>query len=134
LHPKANSDTLQNVIWAFGTNPPGSSSPDADLQQHLDSGTFQLDLTKTITSNSTSSPSSTPGSSGIPLQYYEKLIVAHAILCVIGFLAILPAGALFARYLRTVSPRWFKGHVILQAAICKFLVDVILLCFSPLYC
>ncbi|KIM75769.1 hypothetical protein PILCRDRAFT_663916 [Piloderma croceum F 1598] len=108
----ANSDTLQNVIWAFGTVNPDSSSVDANLQQHLDSGTFQLDLTKAISSNS--SDTSSTGSSGIPLQYYQKLIVAHAILCVVGFLAILPAGALFARYLRTVSPQWFKGHMTSQ--------------------
>jgi hypothetical protein len=115
---KANSDTQQNVIWAFGTIAPGSSSADATLQQHLNSGTFQLDLTGTLSANSTSSPSST-GSSGIPLLYYQKLIVAHAILCVVGFLALVPAGALLARYFRTVSPTWFKGHVTIQAFICK---------------
>jgi len=113
----ANSDTIQNVIWAFGTTVPSSSSPDANLQQHLASGTFQLDLTKTITSNSTSSAPSSTGSSAIPLQYYQKLIVAHAVFCVVGFLAILPAGALIARYLRTVSPTWFKVHAILQGAV-----------------
>ena len=114
--PQANSDTTQNVIWAFGTTAPSSSSADATLQQHLDSGTFQLDLTKTITSTSNSTTVSS-GSSGIPLQLYQKLIVAHAILCVVGFLAVLPAGALLARYLRTTSPMWFKGHAIIQAVI-----------------
>jgi len=114
----ANSDTLQDVIWAFGTTAPSSPSPDFALQQHLASGTFQLDLTKTFTPGlgyGSAGPSST--SSGIPLLYYQKLIVAHAILCVIGFLAVLPAGALLARYLRTRSPAWFKGHEVLQAFI-----------------
>jgi hypothetical protein len=126
-HPKANSDTLQNVIWAFGTVNPGSSSADANLQHHLDSGTFQLDLTKTISSNSSEnpSPSSPTGSSSIPLQYYQKLIVAHAILCAVGFLAILPAGALFARYVRTVSPMWFKVHQLSQLFIGELLADFI---------
>ena len=45
--------------------------------------------------------------------------MAHAILCVVGFLAILPAGALFARYLRTVSPQWFKGHMTSQVFLGK---------------
>jgi hypothetical protein len=128
MHSKANSDTLQNVIWAFGTTVPSSSSTDADLQQHLDSGTFELDLTKAITSNSTSTTSSTT-SSGIPLSYYQKLVVAHAILCAVGFLLILPAGALFARYVRTLTSMWFKAHMILQWFIGEFLVDLILLHF-----
>ena len=124
FHLKANSDTLQNVIWAFGNIPPSSSSADATLQQHLQSGTFQLDLTKPISSNSTNgipSPSSF-GSSTTPLLYYQKLIVGHAILCVIGFLGILPGGAILARYLRTASPTWFRAHAILQGAIGESLI------------
>ena len=37
-----NSDTQQNVVWAFGTRNPGSSNPGATL---LDSGIYLLDLT-----------------------------------------------------------------------------------------
>jgi hypothetical protein len=125
LYREANSDTLQDVIWAFGTTAPSSPSPDVALQQHLASGTLQLDLTKTGSGSASAGPSST--SSGIPLLYYQKLIVAHAILCVVGFLAILPAGALLARYLRTRSPAWFKGHEVLQAFIGKLIVDIMLL-------
>ena len=126
MYLEANSDTLQDVIWAFGTTAPSSPSPDFALQQHLASGTFQLDLTKTPGSGfGSAGPSST--SSGIPLLYYQKLIVAHAILCVIGFLVVLPAGALLARYLRTRSPAWFKGHEVLQAFIGKLIVDIMLL-------
>ena len=44
------------------------------------------------------------------------MIIAHAIFCVVGFLFFLPAGALFARYLRTFvpGPIWFKTHAIFQ--------------------
>ena len=105
---------------------------DANIQQHLDSGTFQLDLTKALSSNSSDTPST--GSSGIPLQYYQKLIVAHGILCVVGFLAILPAGALFARYLRTVSPQWFKGHMASQVFLGKSPVYIHLIAmYSSIY-
>ncbi len=45
------------------------------------------------------------------------MIVAHAILCTIGFLILLPAGALLARYARTFTGGWFKGHWVFQLAI-----------------
>jgi len=48
------------------------------------------------------------------------MIVAHAIFCTIGFLLILPAGVLLARYGRTtIGPAWFKGHAALQFFIGK---------------
>ena len=53
----------------------------------------------------------------IPLLPFEKFIIAHAVLCVIGFLGLLPLGALVARYTRTFSPNWFKAHWIIQFAI-----------------
>ncbi|KIM40060.1 hypothetical protein M413DRAFT_73322 [Hebeloma cylindrosporum] len=115
----SNSDTKQSVIFAFGTTNPGSSAVDATLIQHLDYGILSLDLTKQISSGSTTSPtnSSSTDSSSIPLQPYQKLIVGHAVLCVIGFLFLLPAGALFARYARTFMNNWFQGHWGLQFAL-----------------
>ncbi|EJF65227.1 hypothetical protein BD309DRAFT_949184 [Dichomitus squalens] len=53
----------------------------------------------------------------IPLLPFEKYIIAHAILCVIGFLGLLPLGALVARYTRTFSPSWFTAHWIIQFAL-----------------
>jgi Na+/phosphate symporter len=68
--------------------------------------------------STTPSPTATGSSSGggIPLRPYEKMIIAHAIFCVVGFLFFLPAGALLARYLRTFvpGPIWFKTHAIFQ--------------------
>ncbi|TFK44663.1 hypothetical protein BDQ12DRAFT_695097 [Crucibulum laeve] len=123
----ANSDTKQFVIYAFSTQSPGSSAKDAPLVQHVDFGTTQLDLTKVISSTSGSSPNSTAGSptsddtSGVddtlPLLPYQRVIIAHAIFCVVGFLLLLPVGALLARYLRTFTPVWFKGHWIIQFAL-----------------
>lgn len=42
------------------------------------------------------------------------MIVAHAILCIVGFLFLLPLGALVGRYLRTVSNVWFNVHWFIQ--------------------
>ncbi|KAI0708956.1 hypothetical protein C8T65DRAFT_204721 [Cerioporus squamosus] len=53
----------------------------------------------------------------IPLVPFEKYIVGHAVLCVIGFLGLLPLGALLARYTRTYSPAWFTAHWVVQFAI-----------------
>lgn len=126
----ANSDQKQSVIFAFGTQNPGSSAADATLAQHVDSGVLQLDLTKSSststgstggTSSSGASTSSGAGTSSssdsIPLLAYQRMIVAHATFCTVGFLLFLPAGALLARYSRTFTSMWFKGHWIVQFAL-----------------
>jgi len=113
----ANSDTQQNIVWAFGTQQPSSRAVDATIQKHFDSGPLVLDLTKPFSSNS--GASSTPSShrQSFHLAYYQKLIIAHAILCTVGFLLLLPAGALLARYFRTFTHKWFQGHWIVQFAL-----------------
>lgn len=118
----SNSDTTQSLIYAFGTTNPGSSSVSATLRQHSDYGAIQLDLTKDLSSSTGTGTGTGTGSSpstgvvGIPLLPYQKMIIAHAIFCAVGFLLFLPAGALLARYLRTFIPGkvWFNGHAILQ--------------------
>ena len=42
------------------------------------------------------------------------MVIAHGILCLVGFLFFLPLGALIARYLRTSSSAWFKAHQTIQ--------------------
>jgi hypothetical protein len=79
----SNSDTSQTVIFAFSTTDPKSSAVDAAIVQHLDNGILKLDLTKQISNSTTGSSGS---SSSIPLQGYQKLIVGHVVLCIIGFL------------------------------------------------
>lgn len=115
----------QNIIWAFGDTNPGSSSPDASFDQHWDQGQSSLDLSKSLgtstSSTSAPSPSSTEGSendnnggTSLPLTYTDRLIIAHGILCVMGFLFFLPLGSLVARYLRTSTNTWFKAHQAIQ--------------------
>ncbi|KAJ6538780.1 hypothetical protein DFH09DRAFT_1176218 [Mycena vulgaris] len=128
----ANSDTKQPLIFGFGTQNPGSADKSATLLQHVDYGTISLDLTKALTtvtttsngvvSTSTSAPVTGDSSSGgatddIPLTPHQRMIVAHAIFCVVGFALFLPSGVLVARYLRTFTPTWYTGHWIAQFGI-----------------
>lgn len=70
--------------------------------------------TSTGSSNTTSTGSSTPGTNGNSnfggLNTSGKLIYAHAVISVLGFLLVLPLGALFARWARTLSNDWFFYH------------------------
>ncbi|KAJ3563308.1 hypothetical protein NP233_g9019 [Leucocoprinus birnbaumii] len=116
----ANGDTTQDIVFAFGTTNPGSAAVDASLQQHIETGIAQLDLTRqsdSSTSGNTTPPNQASSGTDMPLLPYQRLIVVHAIFCVVGFLVFLPAGALIARYLRTFTPTWFSGHWILQFAL-----------------
>jgi hypothetical protein len=81
------------------------------MQYHDDRYQSKLDLSKALGSNGQPDSSS---ADELPLTPRQKMIVAHAILCVIGFLLLLPAGALLARYWRTYSNMWFKGHWFVQ--------------------
>ncbi|KAI0747891.1 hypothetical protein C8Q80DRAFT_701525 [Daedaleopsis nitida] len=130
--PRTN-DTVQPLIWAFGITTP-DASPTATIEQHLDAGTFSLNLTKelviasNVLSSSVSSPSSSTGSStatsGSPLLSQSStpsasaartsrtsgLLVAHAVLSAAGFLIVLPLGTLLARWSRVFTPKWFTAH------------------------
>ncbi|RPD59755.1 hypothetical protein L227DRAFT_575750 [Lentinus tigrinus ALCF2SS1-6] len=118
----SDGTTKPKLIWAFGTTNPNSNAVDASLEQHIESAATTLDLSQPISSgNSTADPVSDPnaagGSDSTPLLPFQKMIVAHALLCTIGFLILLPAGALLARYARTFTSGWFQGHWIFQFAI-----------------
>ncbi|KZS98628.1 hypothetical protein SISNIDRAFT_404495 [Sistotremastrum niveocremeum HHB9708] len=126
----ANSDSTQNLIWAFSSTPPDSSSVSAVLQKHLLSGVVQLNLKANSASfnPAQSGPSGTSGgaaggsgsSSGtvkLPLLLYQKYVVAHAAIATFGFIVLLPTGALIARWLRTTNINWFMGHWVVQLAI-----------------
>jgi len=126
-----NLNSTQNIVWAYGGTNPGSSSPSADLFKHLQSGHGSLDLSQTVTLYSMNpsepfSPEDTedgstddddvPGTGLVtgPLQPFEQLLVAHAVLCFFGLLFLLPVGVLSARYLRTATDKWFRFHQIIQ--------------------
>ncbi|KAF9043771.1 hypothetical protein BDZ89DRAFT_1059221 [Hymenopellis radicata] len=113
----ANGDTEQDIIYAFGSVNPGSSNSDADFTQHLDAGSLQLNLAGTVDTSSSGSTGSSAASGDPPLRSYERLIVAHGIVCTVGFLLLLPFGSLLARYLRTFTPTWYTGHWISQFAL-----------------
>jgi len=125
---QSNGETKQSVIYAFSSTAASSSAQDATLSIHRDHGILNLNLgkgtsTTTGTSAASTPTSGTPGGSfpsdGRPLLPFQRLVVAHAIFCVVGFLLLLPGGALLARYLRTFSPKWFTGHWLIQFAICR---------------
>lgn len=133
-----DTQTLQRLVWAVATIRPSSAAVDANLYQHVASGAISLDLSRTFSDNTvgTAVPTGPPGSgsntylppfptqssgSGRPvfqlpaLLPYQQLLMAHAILSAVGFLIILPTGALLARWARTFTDKWFMAHWIFQA-------------------
>ncbi|KAH9859060.1 hypothetical protein C2E23DRAFT_880437 [Lenzites betulinus] len=117
------SATSQTIIWAFGNVNPESSADDATLLQHLESNPITIDMSQSLTADDVTNlaspaadPTTTTDTSSPPLLPYQKKIVAHALLCTIGFLILLPAGALLARYARTFTNTWFTGHWAFQLA------------------
>lgn len=126
-----NLNSTQDVVWAFGGTNPDSSDPSATIFKHLQSGSSSLDLSKTVTLSSKNpmDPVASEGNtsqdseedneegSGVvtgPLKPFEKIFVAHAIICFTGFLILLPAGVLTARYIRTATDKWFTIHQAIQ--------------------
>jgi len=108
----ADSQTTQNIIYAYSREAPSSSVEAASITVHQEKGTLRLDLSKPLVSGD----NSTATSGAIPLTGTQKLFVAHAVFCGLGFLFFLPLGVLIARFLRTFTPTWFKGHWIMQFA------------------
>jgi len=110
---ESDSQTTQNIIYAFSRDAPSSSAKDAIMAVHQEKGMFRLDLSKPLPSNDDSAAAS----GTIPLTGTQKLFVAHAVFCSLGFLFFLPLGVLLARFFRTFTPTWFKGHWFMQFAI-----------------
>lgn len=125
--PVSGTLGTEYIIWAFGTTNPGSSSPDASFTEHFDMGQSSLDLSKSLSTNTSSgsTPSSTGGSgnssgsggTSSPLTKTDRMIIAHGVLCVIGFLFFLPLGSLVARYFRTSTSTWFRAHQTIQSLV-----------------
>lgn len=134
-----NNDTVQSLIWAFGTTTP-DASPTASIEQHLEAGAFSLDLTKELSvavggpSSSTApaamfetdrtgpiSPTPPPQSSSAftsdVLSRTNSLQVAHAVLCAAGFLIVLPLGTLSARWSRVFTPKWITAHWVINVVL-----------------
>ena len=115
LHQSASS-TSQTIIWAYGTTNPDDNAKDASLTQHPADGSGPLSLDLSAAFDEGGSIANSGGAVSTPLQPFQKMIIAHAILCTIGFLILLPAGALLARYARTFTNAWFGGHWFFQFA------------------
>lgn len=121
---QSNGNAAQTIIWAFGTTNPNDAAVDATLEQHIDSGPTRIDLSQSLGGNSgnqnpVTDPNATSGSISVPLQPFQKMIIAHGLLCTIGFLILLPFGGLLARYARTFTNTWFTGHWIVQFGLGK---------------
>ncbi|KZP31279.1 CBD9-like protein [Athelia psychrophila] len=110
--PSVASTDAQAIVWAFATAAPDDSSPSATINEHIDAGTFNLNLTIPFTAGTV--PTSSSGSGRSPQEEHVHMIRMHGIVCTIGFLGLLPLGALLARWLRTFSTRWFLGHWFIQ--------------------
>lgn len=133
-----NNDTVQHIIWAYSMVRP-DSDPNSRLEQHAAVGKITLDLTKEITPYASSSPA-IPEASKVPapettledttttvptsLARHEKLIIAHAILVTLGFMILLPLGALIARWARTISHHWLKAHWVINMVIALPIITV----------
>jgi len=139
--PKDNG-TVENMIWAYATANPDSSDPNnMNLAIHQQSGAFAFNLSNHMDADdlpsasqatfgspeppppSSDSPlpsnpsSDTPVIGSPPFKTFEKLIVAHAVIVSMGFLVILPTGAMVARWGRLISDKWFYYHWFIQVVI-----------------
>ncbi|KAG8758230.1 hypothetical protein FRC14_000477 [Serendipita sp. 396] len=134
----SNDEVVQHLIWSIATSRPPTAAVDTTLTQHVSFGNTVLYLNRTF-SDSTLAPVPTgpPGSAATylppfptqtsgqslpefqfpPLLPYQKMLMAHAILSGIGFLIVLPIGALIGRWARTFTTTWFKGHWFFQAVL-----------------
>ncbi|KAG8825761.1 hypothetical protein FRC17_008545 [Serendipita sp. 399] len=134
----SNDDVVQHLIWAIATSRPSTAAIDTSLTQHVSTGTATLHLNRTF-SDSTLAPVPTgpPGSAATylppfptqssgqslpefqlpPLLPYQKMLMGHAILSGVGFLIVLPIGALIGRWVRNFTTTWFKGHWFFQAVL-----------------
>ncbi|KAG8952550.1 hypothetical protein FRC03_012104 [Tulasnella sp. 419] len=133
-----------NMIYAYSDVRP-RPPPNSVMEEHLEAGSFVMDLTKprdplptgTYTSSSSDAstatlsgaPQSTPTSVATeagqeeplfddpPLTSDERRLVIHGILMAVGFLILLPFGALIPRYTRTIPAlqnKWFTAHWVVQ--------------------
>lgn len=99
--------------------PPNDKSIHASLARHQMKGYMAINFKKdfvapkaSTNSHTASKPASASAHENYGLDYnrMEKLIILHAFLVSFGFLVLLPAGSLIARYSRVFAPRYFKYH------------------------
>ncbi|KAJ7134959.1 hypothetical protein C8R43DRAFT_1132875 [Mycena crocata] len=116
--------TPGQIIWAYSLRRP-DSNPSADLTGHYVAGTVNMRIAPHPGQNTDRPTLVTQGPEDAlnPLPRYQKLIW-HGIFLSAGFLVLLPAGSLVARWSRTFTPRWFKAHRVLNFYIALPLIAV----------
>ena len=113
---------IEDLIWAYSmTRPSGEAR--AQLLPHYRAGRIKVDYRKEVAKLPPSGSEKLDtdiikgdSSTGIfdndhvPWGSHEKLIVVHAVFVSVGFLVLLPSGSLVARWTRTITPKWFRAH------------------------
>lgn len=132
--PSTNEDS-KTVIWAWCKTAPSGNTVDATITQHDDEGELTLHLSNPLTNydDGSTTPSQTTGpvtsygtEDAIILTPSMKIFIAHGVLMTVGFMIILPLGALQARFLRTIVPGkwWFGAHWLLQWPLTTILITI----------
>lgn len=109
------SNPTEHLIWAYGKMHPGKPSY-SELAQHYIAGSLKLNLGGTMPefvptvepaphANQDSTTSATSEH-----EKHQRIIIMHGLLGSIGFLVLLPAGVLSARWGRTFTLKWFGAH------------------------
>ncbi|KAH8993431.1 hypothetical protein EDB92DRAFT_2113761 [Lactarius akahatsu] len=154
----APPDGMQNIIWAFSHTPPGSDDPGAPISIHHKIGRGVLNLTR-IPDIPAKPPGPLPpfpppvhiDHPPHPQEDHDddekaedegeshdeddvgggSASFVHGVLCTVGFLLVLPSGALVARYAQaTGSPRAFQLHRLLQFGVGSCLFPLPQSCFT----
>jgi len=133
----STTETRQNLIWAWCKTPPAGNTVDATIVQHDDEGSLVMNLANPLpnyndgpTSSEAATPTTAPvntyGDDTIPLTSSMKIFIAHGVFLTLGFMVILPLGALQARLFRTIVPGkwWFRAHWIMQWPVTTFLITI----------
>ncbi|RDB24147.1 hypothetical protein Hypma_008826 [Hypsizygus marmoreus] len=130
------TNPTERMIWAYSKVRPDKPHY-SELKQHFSAGFVRLDLSADISDDGsatyhedvperpiideTMSPSSDAHGS---FHKHERIIIAHGVIASFGFLVLLPAGSLVARWGRTLSPRWFKIHETLNMSLALPVITV----------
>ncbi|KAG5645822.1 hypothetical protein DXG03_005163 [Asterophora parasitica] len=142
----SSQDPTEHLIWAYSKNRP-EKSPQADISFHYRVGLMELkfggnpankptntDTSPNAESSSTESveqpgptlPNVLPFSTGTSygVRKYKYIMIAHGVLVSFGFLVLLPAGSLIARWSRSFTPKWFKAHQTINMSFALPLITV----------
>ncbi|GLB35313.1 putative eukaryotic cytochrome b561 [Lyophyllum shimeji] len=133
------SNPTERLIWAYSKVRP-DKPPYSELTQHYSAGFLRLDLGGTMPEFvPTVQPApheevTVPELSAMdgtivtdphePFQRHERIIIAHGVLASFGFLVLLPAGSLVARWGRTLTPKWFSIHQTINMSIAAPLITI----------